>query len=80
VLLHQLTVVFVQLYAASSLGWHTVAPLTPTNSATVAVRRCVAPGSSESVANKGGTSSHTNIIADDIGYPIQMKVLLHTKA
>jgi hypothetical protein len=54
-------------YAASSLGWHTVGPLTPTNSATVAMRRCVAPGSSKSGANKGGTSSHTTSIADDIG-------------
>jgi hypothetical protein len=67
VLLHQLNVVFMQFYAASSLGWHTFAPLTPTNSATVAVRRCVAPGSSQYDANKGGTSSHTTSIADDIG-------------
>jgi hypothetical protein len=84
-LLHQLNVVFMQFYAASSLGWHAFGPLPPTNSATVAVnrssstltenmqihptpavRRCVAPGSSESVANKGGTSSLTTSIADDI--------------
>jgi hypothetical protein len=67
VFLHQLNVVFMQLYAASSLGWHTVGPLTPTNSATVAVRRCVARGLFESVANKGGKSSHTTSNADDIG-------------
>jgi hypothetical protein len=72
VLLHELNVVFMQFYAARSLGWHTVGPPTPTNSATVAVPlspRYVAPGSSESVANKGGTSSHTTSIADDIGQP-----------
>jgi hypothetical protein len=80
VLLHQLNVVLLQFYAASSLGWHTLGPLTPTNGAAVAARRCVAPGSSESGANKGGITSHTTSIADDIGKPIKMTVLLHIKA
>jgi hypothetical protein len=80
VLLHQSNVVLMQFYAASSLGRHTLGPLTPTNSATVAVRRCVAPGSSESGANKGGTTSHITSIADDTGKPIKMTVLHHMEA